>query len=326
MEVAGASETGTGVSEMIKPNFFIIGAPKCGTTSLAHWLSRHPDIFLAERKEPNYFNTDEKVIGRATSTEYERLFSNVKRHHRAIGEASTRYLSSGVAVSKILEFCDEVPRFIVCLRNPVDMVISLHRYHVQNGIEPEPSLEKAWDAQGDRRKGFGIPLLADNSRQLLYADRCLLGDQVERLLSRVPSERVLLIRLDDMRRDSRGTYLRVLEFLDVPDDGCLDFPVLNRSRAVQSRTVVTFLAIVNRIKRHLHLRRGLGIGRKLKHLATNPAPEPVLADEFRKRLRDYFRDDLRKLERVTGLDLREWFEEDGEKQSTMDSDGKRNGR
>lgn len=43
---------------MIKPNFFIVGAPKCGTTSLAHWLAGHPQVFMSPVKEPHFFNTD----------------------------------------------------------------------------------------------------------------------------------------------------------------------------------------------------------------------------------------------------------------------------
>ena len=56
---------------MKTPNFFILGAPKCGTTSLASWLSTHPNAYMSSQKEPFFFDTDEKVIGRPTPREYQ---------------------------------------------------------------------------------------------------------------------------------------------------------------------------------------------------------------------------------------------------------------
>jgi hypothetical protein len=60
-------------SELRKPNFFILGAPKCGTTSLAEWLGTHPNIFLSAVKEPHFFNTDDRR-GVMTLATYEDLF------------------------------------------------------------------------------------------------------------------------------------------------------------------------------------------------------------------------------------------------------------
>jgi len=87
---------------MKKPNFFILGAPKCGTTSLAMWLSEHPNIFMCPIKEPHYFNTDglQRI---KTLEQYESLFTDAKPEHVAVGEASTHYLYSKEAVPRILE-------------------------------------------------------------------------------------------------------------------------------------------------------------------------------------------------------------------------------
>ena len=88
-----------------KPNFFIIGAPKCGTTSLWTWLVSHPNIFLPLEKEPHYFNTDDARRGVLTSLEqFEALFRDVRDEHIAICEASVWYLSSRTAVRNILQY------------------------------------------------------------------------------------------------------------------------------------------------------------------------------------------------------------------------------
>jgi hypothetical protein len=71
-----------------KPDFFIVGAPKCGTTALFRYLAAHPAVFMPASKEPNYFCTDLPMDGRvATLNEYEALFSSAQPH-ALTGEAS----------------------------------------------------------------------------------------------------------------------------------------------------------------------------------------------------------------------------------------------
>jgi hypothetical protein len=76
------------------PNFFILGAPKCGTTSLAAWLAAHPAVYMSPLKEPAYFAADLKV-DRPGPQEYRALFSAAGDIHLAVGEASTCYLHVG---------------------------------------------------------------------------------------------------------------------------------------------------------------------------------------------------------------------------------------
>src|SRR4030042_1778226 len=89
---------------MKKPDFFIIGAPKGGTTSLAAWLADHPQVYMSSAKEPHFFNTDEPHHLSRSLSKYESLFEGAGIEHRAVGEASTGYLLSQVAVSNILNY------------------------------------------------------------------------------------------------------------------------------------------------------------------------------------------------------------------------------
>src|SRR3546814_13335773 len=102
-----------------KPNFFIVGAPKCGTTSLANWLSEHPSIFLSNPKEPHFFDLDRRKHYKCDLARYEGFFNGVAPTHTMVGEATTGYLRSHVAISEILKYAADA-RFIVGLRNPVD--------------------------------------------------------------------------------------------------------------------------------------------------------------------------------------------------------------
>lgn len=86
---------------MKEPNFFIIGAPKCGTTSLAHWLAQHPEVFMSPVKEPHYFSTDFPLTSWRDPDDYHSLFEGADTHHKAVGEASVWYLRSREAVPQI---------------------------------------------------------------------------------------------------------------------------------------------------------------------------------------------------------------------------------
>lgn len=117
-----------------KPNFFIVGAPKCATTSIAQRLSEHPQVYMSPIKEPHYFNTDTKYNSCRSLQEYQRLFAGVTSNHLAIGEASTGYLYSKVAVENIEKYSPGA-RYIVCLRNPIQMAVALHEEELSLGHE-----------------------------------------------------------------------------------------------------------------------------------------------------------------------------------------------
>ena len=98
------------------PNFFIVGAPKCATSSLSNWLQRHPQVFMSEWKEPRFFDTDLKVRMRVDEEAYRRLFRGADpQQHRAVGEATPWYLYSRVAVPSILRFAPDAKLLLLSL-------------------------------------------------------------------------------------------------------------------------------------------------------------------------------------------------------------------
>ena len=220
---------------MKKPNFFIIGAPKCGTTSLAAWLSEHPNVYMSPVKEPNFYNAD---LGNheLTRREYELLFKKATANHKAVGEASTSYLFSQVAVSRIeQEFAGKV-QYIVTVRNPIDMAHSFYEELVVLGYEHIKEFSKAWQLSEERSKGHAVTRLCHEPKLLDYKSVCKLGEQVERLFRIVPRDRVLVLVLDDVKANPRGEYLKVLDFLGVPDDGVPSSQFLIRPRSFAGRS------------------------------------------------------------------------------------------
>lgn len=288
-----------------KPNFFIVGAPKCGTTSLAAWLSEHPNVFMSNPKELDYFDHDRRKGYSDDLARYERFFANARAEHLAIGEASTGYLRSRVAVDEILKYAPAA-RFIIGLRNPVEMAISWHGQAIFEAWEDEPDFEVAWSLQGARRAGGNIPRRCPDVGNLMYGDVCALGTQLARWLEKVPAERIFFYTLDEMKRAPLPLWSRILSFLVVPEDGRRDFPAYNEAKRVPKILSVATRVVAD-TKRNLGINWGLGILNRLnsahaKKIAVN------LSDTFVAELYAHFRPEVERLQTLTGRDLSTWLE------------------
>lgn len=293
---------------MKRPNFFIIGAPKCGTTSMAAWLSEHPRIYISPEKEPHYFSEDmDKDRDRKLSS-YESLFEEADDQHIAVGEASTHYLFSQVAVPNILEYTTDA-KFIVMLRNPVEMAYSLHEQKVYEANEHVKDFERAWRLQEERKQGRNISKWCVDPQLLQYGSICRLGEQLDRLYSIVPKERVHIILMDDMKQDTLLEYQRTLEFLEVPDDGRTVFPVYNPAKVRRSDLMSKVVKLIYLTRRRLKIPSlHTGILNKINQLNTKERPRKSLTPEMMTELKNYFRDDVYKLSKLLDRDLTSWVE------------------
>ena len=160
-----------------RPNFFILGAPKCGTTALSAYLREHPRVFVSQPKEPHYFCDDFDYYyapGQRSEAHYLGLFADADERHLAVGEASVWYLYSATAARNIIAFAPDA-RIIVMVRNPVELVPSLHsqlRYMLD---EAEPDPAAAWDLLDARARGEGLPDTVRVPEFLQYRDAARLG-------------------------------------------------------------------------------------------------------------------------------------------------------
>jgi len=295
----------------MKQNFFIIGAPKCGTTSLAAWLAEHPNIFIPPVKEPFFFSTDIRQGYIHTWNAYLHLFDEADSVHGAVGEASTSYLFSRAAVPAIEK---EFPaaRYIVMLRNPVDMAYAFHDQLLRNCHENVKDFRKAWLLASERRAGRQVPRWCENSILLDYPAWCQLGAQLERLYTTVPRERVLVLVFDDMKEEPREEYVRTLEFLRVSDDGRREFPVYNPARELRWRSIGKALYMIYegvswaKYVSGILPRRGIGLVRLIQRLSERRRVRPVLPPDLRAELIDYFDTDISRLEQLLGREFPTW--------------------
>ena len=296
---------------MAKPNFFIIGAPKCGTTSLSEYLRTHPQIFMSTPKEPHYFSSDIHDRGGLSYESYLSLFAKADpKVHKAIGEGSTGYLVSERAITEILKF-DPEARFIVMLRNPVEMVQSLHSERIVNGLEDILDFEEAWRAEKDRKVGKRVPFSCANPKHLFYSEWASYSVQIERLFAAVQKNRVHIILFDDFASDPKGVYEGVLKFLDVPADGRNEFPKIRESQKVRSVWLQQFLLSLGEFAAAFKKRTGmnwnLGLHRSLRRGNVSPGKRASISQDFRSELVEYFRMDVKKTSKLLGRDLTHWL-------------------
>lgn len=192
-----------------RPNFFILGAPRCGTTSMYWKLLAHPEIYMAKWKEPFFFDSRAHGVltgAVASESEYLDLFRFAPFQAKAIGEASTMYLSSPDAMSKIKAFNSEA-KALVMLRNPVHASVSMYLQTRKGGkYEQADSFESAWRACFTQTQR---PFMVN------YAELFRLGDQLAHAIDMFGPANLKVVVFDDLIRDSHAVCTDVLRFLDV---------------------------------------------------------------------------------------------------------------
>jgi hypothetical protein len=308
---AGARMTAADTRE---PNFFIVGAPKCGTSALAGYLREHPDCFMCWPKEPLFFCEDLSGIRQVESLpEYLHLFADAPPGVRAVGEASAMYFYSQVAIARVRE-CFASARLIVMLRSPIDLVEAFHAQLQYALAEDQRQLAVAWDLQAEREQGASLPPGCPEPKLLQYRRVALLGDQLRRVLAAVPSEEVHIVVFDDLARDPRVEYLRVLSFLGLRDDGRVDFPAVNARRAhrlslvsrLTQRPPRSAVQASKALKRRFGLER-VGVLDWLRRANKIPAERSRVPAELRRKMADTFAEDVALLSSLLGRDFTPWL-------------------
>lgn len=215
---------------MNKPNFFIVGAPKCGTTAMNDYLNYHPDVFMAE-KEIHYFGSDLKLKHRITETEYLQKFED-RKNEKIVGEASVWYLFSENAAEEIKEFSPHA-RILIMLRKPVDVIYSLHSQHLYDGNEDVLDFNKAILLEEQRQNGSHLPISRDFYQLPTYLDSVRYFEQVKRYLELFGENSVHIVLYDDFIADTQKVVTGILKFLNIEHSINMDYKVINANKEIQ---------------------------------------------------------------------------------------------
>ena len=196
---------------MIKPNYFVIGAVKAGTTSLCELLAEHPDVFMCEPREPQFFT---EYFDRGYDW-YRSLFEPAVGY-KAVGDGSTTYAETGYypeALPRLVEYAPDA-RIIYVTRSPLPRLESYWIELRHRGIRVSPSFGKALRTW---------PELIDSA---------LYWKQISAYRQHFPDERILVLFLDDFEQDPNGILRRCFSFLGV--DPTVEIEEADRPRNVSA--------------------------------------------------------------------------------------------
>jgi hypothetical protein len=287
-----------------KPNFFIVGAPKCGTTSLYSYLWQHPEVFMPRRKELHYFSTDLERRNRISETEYFGLFQEAG-DRKVIGEASADYFYSSAACTRIKEAFPDA-KIIISLRNPVDNAYSTHAYALWRAREEVEDFEEALARDGKYRKG-------QKPRRRTYIEGAKYSKYVKMYLEAFGREQVHIIVFEEMARDPEGVYRGLCGFLGISEDVRVDLRRQNARRQARFKTLSPLVVPSSRLvqggKRLLGRQRALGnVVRGIRRWNTELVDTVPMRPELRQRLEKEFEADVAELGALVGRDLVSyWF-------------------
>ena len=314
----------------------IVGAPRTGTTSLARFLRRHPDVCFSKVKEPHFFSqhdlnglSDDELRETVEYNYLDRYFPHRdERDCPVLAEGSVTYLYAPEQMRPILRLWPNA-KFIVSLRDPMEMLPSLHQRLLYLGDENVMDFDRAWSLVPERAQGRKIPRSCIEARWLRYDEVGKLGSYVERFIDVVGRERCFFSVHDDMRADSAKLYSDLLEFLSLPPYDDVDLKPKRLNRGFKSGTLQRLLmrppVVARKLVAGKHMRRRTEKVEKLKKpesglmqsiergrkrlLEWNRAEAPPikLSPKTRAEICEHYRPDIERLGRILDRDLSHWL-------------------
>lgn len=303
------------------PALFIVGAPRCGTTSLAGALAGHPQIAFSKPKEPHYFTAlPDSVDPDVARRDYlDRFFPNLSTHDHAIGEGSVSTIYDPGAVRRILR-CFPNARFVAMVRSPLQMLQSYHGRVLFLLDEDEPDFRTAWNLRAVRAAGR-LPRDCRDPNLLRYDAIGRIGAALQGLFEAAGRDRCHVVVYDDYARDPAAVQREVLRFVGLDPDGPVDTRRRNVNRTYRYRWLQRLLRRPPKAVVKTMIKAGKGqaepgekrplVARTIHRLRkwnVVTAPRQPLDPAFRQELVDTFADDVRLLSGLIGRDLTPWLE------------------
>lgn len=304
------------------PNLFLVGAPKCGTTSLYEYLRVHPDIYFPHAahddasadaaywsgKEPAYFCTDlDLTLDHPVrdAAQYRALYAPATTQHWR-GDASGFYLYSEVAAANVHAACPDA-RILVLLRPPVAQMHSLHQHLVRVGQETEPDFHTALRL-GETGRLRGDLLARRTAGAVDYFGIAQYATQIERYLQAFGRARVHVMLLEDLAARPARVYREVLAFLGVDTAFTPDFRVHNgRPPDAGLETLLYRVHALPGVRQLADLVFSSALRRRVVDWTRHQHAAPVAIDPRDTALRERCRPGIQRLADLLGRDLSHWL-------------------
>jgi hypothetical protein len=331
-----AAERSTVMAASLLPNFFVIGAPRSGTTSLYEYLDAHPDIVMSTVKEPDFFARsllddvhplgDERVASlqedaeanavlNAELNEYLKLFGRAKDQRRR-GEASAVYLGHPTAAWHLHAYVPDA-RFVAILRDPVERAFShyiharrIYAEHGQTAVGAQgQTIDEEWARVVNAAFSGELPARATSDPEV-WIRSGFYFEHLTRWYSLFEPEQLTVFLFEDLVRDAGALMRRTYSFLGVDETFALPTTeAFNASVVPRNQRLFTLFTTKNPLMRYARSvapprLRGLAMRGRNKVLGS---AKPEIDPELRSKLQSIYRHDTAALQDLLGRDLSGWL-------------------
>ena len=295
------------------PDFLIVGAAKCGTTSLYYYLSQHPQVYMSPVKEPFFFTImgDEGWKGDDAAVtsldDYMRLFASAGAEQIA-GEASTSYLHGARTTIDNIKavYGDDYRKIkiIGILRDPVARALSHYNYFLKLCWEDAPFVDAVTPQRIEARKG--------SKQNYDYIGGGMYYDKVKRYMDEFPETRFFLF--DDLKSSAAGLVRQIEDFLSIETNVEIDTSAeVNPSGMPKSRLLANVLVgkgpVMNRFKRMIPASQRQRLANLRDSIWRKVLVKAEVDEGVKEHLRTVYREDILKLQQLLGRDLSRWLGE-----------------
>ena len=295
------------------PNFLIVGAAKCGTSSLHNYLNQHPDIFMPSYneqgmkvKEPRFLIKDlvkDRLHNGVWSLEeYKSLFNEVK-NEISIGESTVLYLYYyNEAIKNIKKYLGDDVKIIIMLRNPTDRAYSAFQ-HVSRGLKEQNSFEEALKIEKGRmnKESSLTPMV-------MYKEMGLYHDMVRAYKENFKN--VHIIFYEDFRDDTEGEIKKIFKFLELSLSVNIDFVSRHNvgGKRWKNEKIKHVFMKNNPLKSALKKAIPKSLRKGVRDTLISASTDKVapMKENTRIKLNEFFKEDVKKLSDLLNRDLTHW--------------------
>tara|TARA_X000000368_G_C23019350_1_gene707260 strand:+ start:332 stop:1213 length:882 start_codon:yes stop_codon:yes gene_type:complete len=290
----------------MKVDFFIVGAPKAGTTSLYHYLNEHPEVRMSSQKEPDYFS-DKAIQEKGmyygknrinTLDKYESLFTQEKGV--IYGESSVSYLFYENVAEDIKRYNPDA-KIIIILRNPIDRAFSHYLMDYRLGLVSD-SFE---DIIYKRSKHKSAYLFYQQ-----YIEVSQYSNQIQRYLHVFSKDNLLLIDYENFKKDVAGCVDIVYSFLNISAEFAADVNTKHNTFTMPRNKGIRFIYSFTFLRKILAFIFPDSLVKSIRGFLFKDDKKPKLLKETRSYLKQFFSDDIRLLGDILDKDYSKWIKKE----------------
>jgi hypothetical protein len=312
-----------------EPNFFVIGAAKCGTTTLYDFLEQHPDVYMSPIKEPHFFcsdirienfsdeykkyvysrgiNIQDYVAGDMSKkywewyvddfTTYLKLFKNVT-NQKAIGEISNGYLFSTISATEIKDKYPQA-KIVMILRNPVSRAYSHYLANVRDG---RATLSFRDELEADLKKSNKGWCISHN-----YVEMGMYYQQVKRFMDAFPNNQILIFLNDDLKTDANAVGKKLFDYIGVDANASINYSNKQNEAKMPKWTGLIKFITQTGLKRKLFRALPARMQANVKPFFFKEGKIPKMSEEDKQWMIALFKDDIEKTQALINRDLSNWM-------------------